>query len=189
MINQFLEDSNLSCENVRELLIKQKFERISERDWRAIDLHLQNCTACQNFFKAFELLPEVMHKFNESQAPSAQVKDRLLKEMRRKKQKAFSEKGRVLNRIHTFLNYRLPLYQLIAAVIIIVILNISVVKINQSLKREEVTTGKKETEPQRTVQQRQVSRAVLHLEIVNEKKGGKSLKQDSTYTRFVTFAL
>jgi len=179
----------LDCKTVQEFLIRQQFEKLSHQIEQEIDLHVQKCPACQNFVHLLEQMPDLMIKVDQNEIPSAKIREQVIREARKKRQAALSQKRLVVDRLQLLFNYRIPVYQIMAAALIIFFLNLFIVKLNTLQRENNILPAEKKIEKPASVQERQTSKAIMHLKIVKSKKGGKSLKQDSTYTQFVTFVL
>lgn len=176
--------NRLTCDEVQELLIKIQFEKISLQDQKALERHLKKCTTCHQFAESLKFLPKIFGIFDENQKASEQVKNNVLAGIHRQKKKTGTNQSKILDQVIEFFNYRIPLYQVGVAVMIIIILNFSLVKFNVFKKKENLLPVEKHREKQLPVKQENVSKAVLHLKIVSN-KGGNTIKEDSTYAQFV----
>ncbi len=165
---------NKTCQQVRNLIIRSRFEALTTGEEKKIASHLKDCQACQNFYLSFNNLPQLLQHSAQQVEPSARIKQELLKKVQHQK----PNESQTLQKIKAALGYRIPFYQALSAAVVLWFLAFWLLKpVSQNGQPSQPAWSKSKSS-------QSFSKAQEHLKMVEQQKGGKSARQDSIYFKF-----
>jgi len=171
-------DSNL-CARIQKRIVSQ--EDLPEKQQRAVAEHILKCPKCSTFAAFQRRLKDEMMQDKEAWQPQLATCKRLEQHLasRRTGQRRFMP-----NWLTDFLGYRIPVYQLMAAGLLLSGLYWSVFRLHFAMKHETTWYGTCRIDAAII----QTGPASAILQNISVQKIGRPISEDSLYSRF-TFTM
>lgn len=126
--------SNHNCKQIEELIIKQKIEILNENEMNQIEIHLANCSSCNNLYLTVSKLERSMVlNSNDSLKPATEIRDNLITKLEYKSAARQPWYPNIIEIIRSVFTYRIPVYQAGLVGIIIIFLVFYGLNFNRSL--------------------------------------------------------
>jgi uncharacterized protein YjgD (DUF1641 family) len=171
-------NNKIECSEIENILIQAHFEVLTKQESLKIKEHLKSCPSCKKYASILKTLSNTLQKETITDlAPDPKIRLKLIKNLPQK-QKVASGITEIAKGI---LAYRVPVYQIIAAFVII-FATVFVINPNPTSRTLESKPLDPYSEEQLTVN------VFDSLQILHSKKIGKNIHEDSVLTSwFVTF--
>ncbi len=179
--------SSNGCNEIEELLIQQNLETLSAAEHRLLQQHLKTCTHCKHYTRQLANLQSSLNIDQHSPLkPDPSIRNSVIKKMLRRKLALAGILNSLWQWTSKILEYRIPVYQGLIGVacgLLIFILIRYFPASNQSgMERSHNQLPAADT----TLYQINV---IKNLQIIEQQKIGKNVKEDSLLTRFIVSAL
>ena len=175
--------NKISCEKIESLLLTGDLQYLELSERKLLNGHIQNCEHCRNLketINAFEktgTVPPTNNLF-----PLENIKRSLLKRFRLLNSDDLNNKYRLWDLIRGALNYRIPVYQAMGVVVILVVsLFLLIQKPVKSVEESPASISSNQTD---TVQFRALD-VFVNLNYLNQEKSGRNSEEDSLLTRYI----
>ncbi|MBN1684735.1 MAG: hypothetical protein JW855_04815 [Gammaproteobacteria bacterium] len=177
----------VKCDTVEDLLIKQSIEILSADENSLLENHLKTCVHCQEYQNQLVSIQSSMTIDQKSQLKPDPAIHQLLKQ----RMNAFKPiKHRTVDspwqRFRNILEYRIPVYQgligLACSILIFVAINYFSLSNHQQTRSSEYSINMADT----TFYQINV---INNLQIIEQQKIGRNVKEDSLLTRFIVSSM
>jgi len=165
----------LSCSRVEEFLQKREHESalLTSLEEQQLKSHLQACEKCLRYQKFLDNLPAVLSVEEVDLAPASQIRKRIVHEIDKKHENA------PVNFLN-FLNCRIPVYQILGAAALLIIMFFGVT--HQNFLSSEEPGGLTAVEKPFLDSLNVMMNSIRYLE---KQKLGRNLKGDSLLLQFV----
>jgi len=175
--------NKISCEKIESMLLTGDVQNLEIPERKLIAEHLQNCEDCRHLkeaIKAFEKTGSVPPTNN--LLPLEDIKRALLKRFRLQNREYSSKSFRLWESIRETLNYRIPVYQAMGIVVILVIsFFLLIQKPVKPVGESPDSISSNQTD---TVQFRALD-VFVNLNYLNQEKSGRNSEEDSLLTRYI----
>jgi len=177
------ENPNMNCNEIEALLIQRHFDEITRDQSLLVEKHLKSCGGCRSYQKTLLSLQNSMQIGpGEKLGPDPAIRQNIIGRMKTVRPQEPGIFVRGWHYIRGVFQYRVPVYQALFGVALIVLIFLGVRQLN-------FTTDRKYPSPQGVVQlQVPISTEVSvidNLEIVKQQKIGRSVSEAITLTRFI----
>jgi hypothetical protein len=175
--------NKISCAKIESLLLSGDFKNLELSERNLITEHLQRCENCRNLretINAFEKTGSVPPTNN--LLPLGEIKKSLLKRFRLLNHEYSNKKSGLWDIIREALNHRIPIYQAMGVVVILVIsFFLLIQKPVKPVADSSASISSNQTD---TVQFRALD-VFVNLNYLNQEKSGRNLEEDSLLTRYI----
>jgi anti-sigma factor RsiW len=173
----------LNCDDIEQLLIKRNIDGLSEEESQMLQEHLRSCDRCRSFENTLLSLQDSMQfGTREKLAPDPAIRENVIQRMRDLKPQETRVLGKAYKAIKSLLQYRIPVYQALPVVILILLLSLAVEQFPSSTRHEPAGLSSiAKTESPVPAQ----LRVIEDLGIIDQQKIGQSLKEDTTLAQFI----
>ena len=177
----------MKCDAVEELLIKQGIEKLSVEEDNLLQNHLKNCVNCREFQNQLVSIQSTMKIDQQSQLkPDPAIHRILMKRMNAAKQVKLRRVDSAWQRLMNLLEYRIPVYQgligLACSLLIFVAINYFSFSSQQQSVRPDYHVNKADTSFYQV-------NVIKNLQIIEQQKIGRNVKEDSLLTRFIVSSM
>lgn len=174
---------HLDCDEIERLLINKNFGELTTDENLLVEDHLKSCGRCRSYQKTLLSLQNSMQMGpGEKLGPDPAIRQNIIGRMKTVRPQKPGIFVRGWHYIRVVFQYRVPVYQALFGVALIVLIFLGVRQLN-------FTTDRKYPSPQGVVQlQVPISTEVSvidNLEIVKQQKIGRSVSEAITLTRFI----
>ncbi len=177
------DQSITGCDDVELLLSKRLVDKLTGDENRLVDEHLKSCSRCLSYERILLSLQDSMQiKAEEKFTPRADIRQHLVLRM---KDSRPQEAGILRRTYHSFVHlfeYRIPVYQILTGVILILLLFLGVKHFPFNAERKperlQIITRIDTSVPAPL-------RVIDNLDIIGKQKIGQNVKEDSTLVQFI----
>ncbi|KPL03010.1 MAG: hypothetical protein AMJ73_07915 [candidate division Zixibacteria bacterium SM1_73] len=177
------ENTSLNCDDVERLLIHRIFDGLTPEANLSVEKHLKSCDRCRSYQKTLLNLQDSMQISTEEKlVPDPAIRQNIIRQMKtlRPVETGIFAKGWLF--IRSIFAYRVPVYQPLAGVVLIVLIFLAG-------RQLPLSPGQKTPEPLGLTQIETPTPAQMsvinNLRIIEQQKIGRNVKEDSTLTRFI----
>jgi len=173
----------VKCDAVEELLIKQSIEKLSADENSLLQNHLKTCVHCQKYQNQLAFIQTSMSVSQKSQLkPNPAIRQSLLNRMKVLKPKKHGTVDSLWQKLLNLLEYRIPVYQgligLACSLLIFVVIH------HFSFSNQHLPAS-----PQYELRMSDTTfyqmNVIKNLQIIEQQKIGKNVREDSLLTRFI----
>lgn len=180
------ENKTNRCGDIEELLIKQKSEILSEKEIALLQNHLKTCKHCQSYQTRLAYIQASMPiSKNSPLKPDPAIRQSLINRMKALKPQKYWGIDSLRQKILTVLEYRIPVYQgligLACSWLIFVAIQYFSFLQSRSVSSEYYRMMSDAKYYQINV--------IQNLQIIEQQKIGKTVREDSLLTRFVVSSM
>ena len=112
-----------NCNQIEELIIKQKTESLNNEEMNQVESHIANCSSCKNFYLIVNKLETSMiANENDSLKPASTIQENLITKLKDQSSVKKSWHLNIIELLRNILSYRIPVYQAGLAAFIIFLL-------------------------------------------------------------------
>ncbi len=173
----------LNCDDIEELLIKRKIDGLSGEESQMLREHLSSCDRCRGFENTLLNLQDSMQfGTREELVPDPAIRENVIQRMRVLKPKETGILGKIYQAVKSLLQYRIPVYQALPVVILILLLSLAVKQFPSGTRHEPA--GLRSVAKTESVVPAQL-RVIDDLGIIDQQKIGQSLEEDTTLAQFI----
>ena len=177
---------NANCDDIEQLLIKKDVDGLTPEENLLVEKHLKFCERCRTYHSTLSNLQNSMQiRTDEKIVPHPAIRQNIIQRMKalRPEEKGIF-KG-VWQYIRAIFEYRIPVYQTLLGLVLIFLISFSI-------NRLFLTTEKKPLELQSFAQIESMSYTQIsvidNLQIIDQQKIGRTVKEDPSLTRFTVTA-
>ncbi len=175
------------CISVRDLLIKAQYQALPSSDKKLVSGHLKNCTDCRNFQATLIRMTE---SFDISRRKDLQldphIRYHLLERMETRFPRSLSSVSRFREKLKMIFEYRIPVYQ---ALIVFILVLAAVTLFQPSPPPADVYQLPQVTALYPDSAAFENQNVFIHRGLDAGDKLGRTLKEDSVLTRYITYSL
>jgi hypothetical protein len=180
-------NQTIKCDAVEELLIKQNFESLSENENAMLQNHLKNCKHCQNYQNQLVFIQKSMSVSQKSQLkPDPAIRQSLMDRMNAVKHKRHRIGDLFWQRLLNLLEYRIPVYQGLIGLACSLLIFVAIHYFSFSSHYQPNIPQYEMRMADTTFYQINV---IKNLQIIEQQKIGKNVREDSLLTRFVVSSM
>ncbi len=111
------------CTIIRDMMIRSETEEPDEQDKKFITAHLQKCADCSEYKQHLLNISKSMDvSLEDNLQPDPRIHSKLVRQLKGGKQKAVNPGHSAWNRLIKILEYRIPLYQAVLTLFLILVL-------------------------------------------------------------------
>jgi anti-sigma factor RsiW len=177
------ENPSLNCDDVEQLLIKRIFDELSQDENLLAEKHLKSCDRCRSYQKTLLNLQNSMRVgVGEKVTPDPVIRENIIRQMKALRPEKAGIRRTSWQYVRNVFEYRIPVYQVLSGLVLIALIFLGVKQLSFSPDQET-------TEPQSLARieaslPAQMS-VIDNLEIIEQQKIGRNVKEDTTLTRFI----
>lgn len=177
------ENPSLNCDDVERLLIHRIFDQLTQEANLSVEEHLKSCERCRSYQKTLLNLQDSMQISTEEKlVPDPAIRQNILRQMKTLKPVETGIFAKGWHLIRSIFAYRIPLYQPLAGVILIVLIFVASRQLSFSpVQKTPEPPSLTRTETPAPAQMSVIS----NLQIIEQQKIGRNVKEDTTLTRFI----
>lgn len=177
----------LNCDDIEQLLIQKSIDGLSEDESRFIQEHLKSCGRCKSFQNALLNLQDSMQDGRiDKLVPDPAIREKVIQKMRSLKHQEAGILGKTYKTIRSILEYRIPAYQALPVVVLLILMFLTVERFPSGVRHEPAGVH--------SIAETGISvptqlRVIDNLGIIDQQKIGQSVKDDTTLARFIVGAI
>ncbi len=177
------ENHKMNCDDIQRLLVSKISDEITRDEDRLVEEHLKSCGHCRSYQNTLlNLKDSIRVGTTEKLVPDPAIRENVLQRMRNLQPQEAGILRNAWQYIRSIFEYRIPVYQTLSGVVVIVLIFLATKQITFS-------PGQQPPEPQSLVRMEmpvptQMS-VVDNLDIIDKQKIGRSAKEDTALTRFI----
>ncbi len=181
------ESAKPTCDQIEMLLVSMTYDQLTEDENRLIEEHLAACERCRRYQHAISRLKSAVGIGEEEKlAPHPSIRENLV---RRIKQLKVEERGvwdRIWKSIKAAFTYRIPAYQAVVGIALIVVMSLTLRNLPSSALQEP-----SEERPLVRMEMPEPSDmgVIDNLDVIRQQKIGKSVTEDTSLTRFIVSSM
>lgn len=180
-------NQTVKCDAVEELLIKQNFESLSEDKNTLLQNHLKNCKHCQDYQNQLASLPSSITISEKSLLkPDPAIRQSLLNRMKALKPKKHRVFDSLWQKMLSILDYRIPVYQGLIGLACSLLIFVVIHYFSFSNQHQPGSPQYELSMADTTFYQINV---IKNLQIIEQQKIGKNVREDSLLTRFIVSSM
>jgi hypothetical protein len=171
-----------NCDEIEKLIM---FDEINASNEHIVEQHLEMCARCRQFASILEnIQAEMTHSQGKVLQPSPRIRQKIIKQMKKKRRANQSTVSGILIRLKSLFEYRVPVYQ---AALTIVTLLLIILLVKQSPSPVQLNTDKQF----RIAQQDTLNYRLFNLNIIeniddiSNQNIGQSSVEDSIFSRYI----
>jgi hypothetical protein len=177
------ENPHINCDDIEQLLIKKSIDELTEDENLLVEEHLKSCERCQSYQNTLSNLQHSMKTGAEEKlVPDPAIRENIIRRMKTLQPQETGILRNAWQHIRCVFEYRIPVYQTLSGVVVIVLIFLATKQISFS-------PGKQPPEPQSLVRMEMPEptemSVVDNLDIIAHQKIGRSAKEDTALTRFI----
>jgi len=177
------ENPSLNCDDVERLLIHRIFDQLTPEVNLSVEKHLKSCDRCQSYQKTLlNLQNSIQIRAEEKLVPDPAIRQNIIQRMKTLEPQEAGFLRSTWQYVRSIFEYRIPVYQTLSGVVLIVLIFLAVNQISFS-------PDQKPPEPQSLTQIETPVPAQMNvvdnLDIIDKQKIGRNVKEDTTLTRFI----
>lgn len=177
------ESPNMRCDKIERLLVNRLLGDLTTDENLSVEGHLRICPQCRSYQIALLNMQNAMQAEGEKRlTPDPAIRENVIRRMRAARSREAGILGNVLGSFRRAFAYRIPVYQAALGVALIVVMSLTLRHLPSSALQEP-----SEVRPLVRLEMPPPSEiSVLdNLEVVRQQKIGRSVREDTTLTRFV----
>lgn len=180
-------NQTIKCEEIEELLIRQNIENFSEEENSILQNHLKTCKRCQSYQNQLTFIQTSIPISQKSPLkPDPAIRQAVINKINTFKPQKYNIVDSLWQRILNILEYRIPIYQgligIACSLLIFVAINYFSLSSQRELERPRYQNMMADT----TFYQINV---IKNLQIIEQQKIGKNVREDSLLTRFIVSSM
>lgn len=180
------ENSSIRCDEVEHLLVKKDVDGLTPEENLLLEDHLKSCERCRSYQNALlNVRRSVQIVSEEKLIPDPAVRHNILQSMSAPKEKETSVLSSWWQFAARILAYRIPVYQTLAGVVLIIVISSGINQLFLTTQRE---TLKQQTFARIETTGLTQIRITENLQIIEQQKIGRSAKEDVALTQFLVTA-
>jgi len=181
------ENLNKECDDAERLLIRKNFDVLTKEEDRLLHDHLESCDHCRGYLYTLSHLYRAAQVRSDSElAPDPTIRQRLVQRMNVVK----NRKGGIVHRgrqyMRRFLEYRIPVYQALVGVVLILLVASVLSQLSFSINRREAALYDLSQLEAPVLGDMDV---VNNVELIQQHRIGRNVKEDSTLIRYISAAM
>lgn len=177
------ESPDMRCDDIERLLINRLLGELTTDKNLLVEEHLRTCTRCRSYQIALLNMQNAMQAEGEEKlAPDPAIRENVIRRMRAARSREAGILGNLLESFRRAFAYRIPVYQAVLGAALIVAMSITLRHLPSSALQEP-----SEVRPLVRLEMPPPSQmsVIDNLEVVRQQKIGRSVREDTTLTRFV----
>jgi hypothetical protein len=180
-------NQTMKCDTVKQLIIKQGIETLSADENNILQSHLKTCVPCQDYHNQLvSLQSSIMISVKSPLQPDPAIHPNLMKRMNAFKSPKHRAVDSPWQKLLNILEYRIPVYQgLIGLACSLLIF----VAINYFSFSSQHKTGSSEYSINVADSSCYQINVIKNLQIIEQQKIGKNVREDSLLTRFIVSSM
>jgi hypothetical protein len=180
-------NQTMKCDAIEQLIIKQGIEKLSADENNILQSHLKSCVHCQDYQNQLvSLQSSIMISVKSSLQPDPAILQNLMKRMNAFKSPKHRTVDSPWQKLLNILEYRIPVYQgLIGLACSLLIF----VAINYFSFSSQHKTGSSEYSINVADSSFYQINVIKNLQIIEQQKIGKNVREDSLLTRFIVSSM
>jgi len=177
------ENPHINCDDIGQLLIKKSIDELTEDENLLLEEHLKSCDRCQTYQNTLLSLQHSMKTGAEEKLiPDPAIRQNIIRQMKTLKPVETGIFSKGWHLIRSIFEYRIPVYQPLAGVVLIVLIFLASRQL--PLSPDQKTPELHSLTRIETPTPAQMS-VIDNLEIIKQQKIGQNVKEDTTLTRFI----
>ena len=177
------EKPHSNCDDIEQLLVNRIFDELTHDKNLLVEEHLKSCAQCCNYQNTLLNLQNSMQiGTQEKLVPNPAIRENIIQRMKTLRPEEAGILRTTWQRLKSIFQYRIPVYQSLSALALIALIFLTVNQLSFSpdQKPSEVQSLTQIETP--TPAQMSV---IENLEIIDQQKIGRNVKEDTTLTRFI----
>jgi anti-sigma factor RsiW len=172
-----------TCDQIEMLLVSMTYDQLTEDENRLIEEHLAACERCRRYQNAISRLKSAVGIGEEEKpTPHPSIRENLVQRMKQLKSEEEGVWDRIWKSIGAAFAYRIPAYQAVAGIALIVAMSLTLRNLPSSVLQEPP-----EERPLVRMEMPELSEmsVIDNLDILRQQKIGINVTEDTTLTRFI----
>jgi anti-sigma factor RsiW len=177
------ENDKPTCDQIEMLLVSRNYEQLTDDENRLVEEHLVACERCQRYQHAISRLKNAFRMGEEETfAPDPSIRENIIQRMRQLKGEEVGVWERARKSIRTAFTYRIPAYQAVVGIALIVLMSFTLKNLPSSALQEP-----SEERPLVRLAMPETSEMEIvdDLGVLKQQKIGRNVTEDTTLMRFV----
>ncbi|KPL01284.1 MAG: hypothetical protein AMJ91_00580 [candidate division Zixibacteria bacterium SM23_73_3] len=177
------ENPSLNCDEIEGLLIQGHFDKITQDQSLLVEEHLESCDRCRSYQKTLSGLQNSMQiDVGDKLTPDTDIRETIIQRMKTVKAQETGIFRSTWQYIRNVFEYRIPVYQPLLGGVLVLLIFFAVRELSfapdpKSSKLQTFTQVETPILSQMSV--------IDNLEIIEAQKIGRSVREDTTLTRFI----
>jgi hypothetical protein len=164
------------CSQIEKLILEMKSSKISDKQKKKIDHHLSHCRSCREFEKSLSAIVRGMAIEDDLKLePDPRIQRNLLAYLHNSRKKRASFFHRIWFTVRDMLEIRIPVYQILSAVILLIFIFMGIQKLS-TFHKAELT---QESIPQLQEGIFNQFNVIDNLRLIDGQKIGRNFSEDS----------
>ena len=178
--------SSANCDDIEQLLIKKDVDKLTQDENLLVENHLKFCERCRSYQSTLSSLHKSMRISPEEKLiPDPAIRQNIMQRMRSMKPEQTGILKSVWQHIKSTLEYRIPVYQTLLGIVLIFLISFSINRLFLTAKQESLelqSFAQIESLPSTQIS------VIENLQIIDQQKIGRTVKEDPSLTRFTVTA-
>lgn len=180
------ENFSIRCDEAERLLIKKDVDGLTPQENLLLENHLKSCEQCRSYQNALSNVRRSVEMDSEEKLiPDPAIRQNIIRRMKTVKPEETGVFQSGWQHIRNILAYRIPVYQTLAGVALIFLISVGINQLFVSTDRE--TSELPSFAQVETIGATQI-RVTESLEIIDQQKIGRSVKEEPELTQFLVTA-
>lgn len=181
------ERKNLNvCEEIKQLIIEQQDQELIRSQDQLIYDHLNACQNCSNYYQTILKMEESFIYNDLGLQPNPMIRRKLISRLRKRKIERETGLKRYFDKLFSVFEYRIPVYQAVFAFFILFALIFTIDQVSIS-QRPIGLKGTTYFYMDQTILIN--SQSVDDIKLIEERKYGRNVKEDSILTRYMVSSM
>lgn len=175
--------NTINCNDIERVMISKNFDEITDDENITIKEHLKSCAHCRSYqYTLLNLQNTLQVKPDHKLSPDPNIRRNIIKGMKSIQSQEPGIFSRSWQYIRSILEYRIPVYQALSGAVLILLILFAINQlyfsinwnriINQEIILLEVTIPDKIS-------------AIKNIDLIDQQKIGRNVKEDSLLARFI----
>lgn len=177
------ENSQPTCDQIEMLLVSRTYDQLTDDENRQVEEHLATCERCRRYLNAISRLSSAVRmEEEETLIPHPSIRDNIVQRMKQLKREEMGVWDRILRSIRTAFTYRIPAYQAVVGIALMVLMSLTLRNLPSSALQEP-----SEERPlvRLAMPESSEMEIVDDLGVLKQQKIGRNVTEDTTLMRFV----
>ena len=177
------ESPNMRCHDIERLLVNRLLDKLTADENLSVEEHLRICPQCRSYQIALLNMQNTMQSEGEERlAPDPATRENVIRRMKAARSREAGILSNLVESVRRAFAYRIPVYQAALGVVLIVAMSLTLRHLPSSALQEP-----SEVRPLVRLEMPPPSEISVmdNLEVVRRQKIGRSVREDTTLTRFV----
>lgn len=173
------------CQDIELLLLKNNIEDLNIEDQKLVEEHLKNCDKCISYYNILQNIQQSAKIYlEENLIPDPAIHYNITKYLKTQKSKQYGLLSNSWQFIKDILEIKIPVYQLVSSAVIIFFIVFAINKLTVTPKyTPNIAPG---TESVVDTLLYQKIGIVNPLKVIDQHKLGRTVEEDSAYTKYIT---